>query len=313
MLTRRHLRIKVLQTLYAFYQAEESNVIKGEKELFQSIEKVYDLYLLLMILPLEIRHQANLKMEENKNKLLPSPEDLNPNLKFVNNPVLDMLANSAALKAACDKRKISWLNHIELVKKLFNDMRQSEWYEAYMNNPNTGFEEHKNFIAELYGQLMVKDEAILSFFEEDNVYWQVDTDLAASSAIKTIKGLAEGKEFHLMPLWKNKQEDEAFAKDLFVKAVMNKERTDKWIKAKADNWELERIASMDIILMNMAITEAIIFPSIPVKVSLNEYIDLAKDYSTPKSGTFVNGILDKVFYMLKNDGTIKKTGRGLIE
>lgn len=313
MLTRRHLRIKVLQTLYAFYQAEESNVIKGEKELFQSIEKVYDLYLLLMILPLEIRHQANLKMEENKNKLLPSPEDLNPNLKFVNNPVLDMLANSAALKAACDKRKISWLNHIELVKKLFNDMRQSEWYEAYMNNPNTGFEEHKNFITELYGQLMVKDEAILSFFEEDNVYWQVDTDLAASSAIKTIKGLAEGKEFQLMPLWKNKQEDEAFAKDLFVKAVMNKERTDKWIKAKADNWELERIASMDIILMNMAITEAIIFPSIPVKVSLNEYIDLAKDYSTPKSGTFVNGILDKVFYMLKNDGTIKKTGRGLIE
>jgi transcription antitermination protein NusB len=312
MLTRRHLRIKVLQSLYAYYQAEEHSLIKGEKDLFFSVEKVYDLYLLFLTIPLELKHQAELRIEDNKNKWLPSTADLNPNFKMVNNPIIEILSSSVRLKNALQKNKVSWLNQIELVKKVYQDIRNSAYYEEYLENPTNDFEVHKKFIVNIFTHFVVNSELVQAFIEEESVYWQDDIDMTATAFIKTINSMKEGKELELVPLWKNKAEDEAFTKELFTKCVMKKNDTDAWVKSKTDNWELERIASMDLILMNMAITEAIIFPSIPVKVSLNEYIDLAKEYSTPKSGTFVNGILDKVYAELKGNGTILKTGRGLV-
>lgn len=312
MLTRRHLRIKVLQSLYAYYQAEEHSLIKGEKDLFFSIDKVYDLYLLFLTIPLEIKHQAELRIEDNKNKYLPSSADLNPNFKLVNNAVIQILSNSVRLKNALDKNKVSWLNQIELVKKVYQDIRNSAYYEEYLANPSTDFEVDKKFIVNIFTHFVANSELVQAFIEEENVYWQDDIDMTAAAFIKTINSMKEGKELELIPLWKNRDEDELFTKELFTKCVLKRNQTDEWIKSKTDNWELERIASMDVILMNMAITEAIIFPSIPVKVSLNEYIDLAKEYSTPKSGTFVNGILDKVYAELKSNGTILKTGRGLV-
>lgn len=312
MLTRRHLRIKVLQNLYAFYQSEEQSLIRGEKELFNSIQKIQELYFLLLLLPVELRHQAELRLEESKHKHLPTEEDLNPNLKFIQNPIIAKLAESSQLKAQVTKTKLSWLNDIELVKKIYNDIRQSELFAAYMSSTDTTFEQHRKFVINLFAQYIANNESIQSHLEEENVFWQDDLDLVAASVIKTIQQLKEDKEVQLMPLWKNKDEDTAFTKDLFTQCVLKRQQTDEWIKSKTDNWELERIASMDLILMNMGITESIIFPSIPVKVSLNEYIDLAKEYSTPRSGTFVNGILDKVFLDLKHKGVIQKTGRGLI-
>ncbi|HLP10342.1 MAG TPA: transcription antitermination factor NusB [Flavobacteriales bacterium] len=312
MLTRRHLRIKVLQNLYAWYQAEEESLMKGERSLFHSVEKLYELYLLFLALPLELKHQAELRMEENKNKYLPSKEDLDPNLKFVQNPVIENLQNSVRLRNALEKSKVSWANQTELVKKIFQDITQSEHYEEFMKNPANDIEFHKKFIVTYFTHFVANSELVQSFVEEENVFWQDDLDLAAASFIKTVQSIKEGKEPELLPLWKNKVEDEEFTKDLFTKCISKRSQTDAWVKSKTDNWELERIASLDLIIMNMAITEAIIFPSIPVKVSLNEYIDLAKEYSTPKSGTFVNGILDKVYAELKSNGTIVKTGRGLV-
>lgn len=312
MLTRRHLRIKVLQNLYAYYQAEEQSLMKGDKELFNSINKLYELYIMFLVLPLELRHQALLKMEENKNKHLPSKEDLDPNRKFVDNPVITAIAESVQLNNYLKGNKVSWFNHQELVKKIYNDIRTSPIYQAYMSNPSTDLDHHKKFISEAFVQLVFNNETVQAVLEEENVYWQDDIDLAASTMLKTVQVYKEGKLLELAALWKNKEEDEAFTKDLFSKSILKKEQTDEWVKTKAENWEIERIASLDLILMNMAITEAIIFSHIPVKVSLNEYIDLAKEYSTPRSGTFVNGILDKVFAELNANGTIKKTGRGLI-
>ena len=313
MLTRRHLRIKVLQSLYAFYQSEENNVMKSDRQLFDSINNVYDLYLIFLILPLEIKHQAELKLEEGKNKLRPTKEDLNPNTKFINHPLFSKLSDSEVFKGIVNKKKLSWLNQIDLIKALFNDVRNSEIYKSYMASEDSSFEFGKKFFIELFTKILVNNDKTLSFLEEENVYWQDDVDLAAGAVVKTIQALKVDSNLTLLPLWKNQDDDESFAKKLFNQALMKRSQTDEWIKLKADNWELERIASMDLIIMNMAIAEVVEFPEIPVKVSLNEYIDLAKEYSTPKSGTFVNGILDKVFLMLKNNGTIKKSGRGLIE
>lgn len=312
MLTRRHLRIKVLQNLYAFYQSEEQSLIKGEKDLLSSIDKLYDLYVLLLILPLEIKHQAELKIDENKAKLLPSQEDLNPNRKFVDSPVLTAISDSSKLRGYIQKNKLSWMNQMEMVKKIHTDLKSSELYEKFMNHPSNDLDFHKKFVMDIMVDLIANNEVIQSFLEEENVFWKDDLDIAATYAVKTIQSIKPEKEMDLVPMWKNKAEDEQFTKELFQKCVLKRSETDELVKSKADNWELDRIASLDLILMNMAITEAIIFPSIPVKVSLNEYIDLAKEYSTPRSGTFVNGILDKVYAQLKANGTITKTGRGLI-
>lgn len=312
MLTRRHLRIKVFQNLYAYYQAEEQSLMKGDKELMASVNKLYELYIFFLILPLELRHQALLKIEENKAKHLPSKEDLDPNLKFVNNPVLAALVDSVQLNNYLKNHKVSWLNHQELVKKIFHEVRQSELYQKYMSNPAIDLEHHKKFVVDMFVQLVVNNEVVQGELEEENVYWTDDLDLAAATVVKTFQSIKADKPLELAPLWKNKAEDEVFTRELFAKSILKREQTDAWVKMKADNWEIERIASLDLILMNMAITEAIIFPDIPVKVTLNEYIDLAKEYSTPRSGIFVNGVLDKVFAQLNSDGTIKKTGRGLI-
>jgi len=312
MLTRRHLRIKVFQNLYAYYQVEEHSLMKGDKELMGSVNKLYELYIFFLILPLELRHQALLKIEENKNKLLPSKEELDPNLKFVNNPVFAAIAESVQLNNYLKNHKISWLNHQELVKKIFQEIRQSELYQAYMSNPANDLDHHKKFVVDMFVQLVVNYEVVQGELEEENVYWTDDLDLAAATAVKTIQSIKTGKPMELAPLWKNKEEDEAFTRELFSKSILKRGQTDEWVKTKADNWEIERIASLDLILMNMAITEAIIFADIPVKVTLNEYIDLAKEYSTPRSGLFVNGVLDKVFAELNSTGVIKKTGRGLI-
>jgi N utilization substance protein B len=277
-----------------------------------SVNKLYELYIFFLILPLDLRHQALLKIEENRNKHLPTKEDLDPSLKFAENPVFAAIANSVQLNNYLKNHKVSWLNHQELVKKIFQEIRQSELYQKYMANPATDLEHHKKFVIDMFVNLVVNNAVVQGELEEENIYWSDDMDMAAAAVVKTLQSIKPDKLMELVPLWKNKEEDETFTRELFSKSILKRDQTDEWIKAKADNWEIERIASLDLILMNMAITEAIIFSDIPVKVTLNEYIDLAKEYSTPRSGIFVNGVLDKVFAALNANGTIKKSGRGLI-
>lgn len=314
MLNRRHLRIKVLQTLYSYFNNGDNDFVKGEKDLLNSLNKIYDLYLYYLTFFEEIVVHAGNKIEEARNKKLPTQEDLNANARFVENRVFKKLLANTSIKNEANKRKISWQTEQDLVKKVYSEIRKSELYNQYMVVPQTTFEEDQEFVTAIFKEQIANSESVLNYFEEQSIFWQDDIDLVCGAVIKTIKGISEGaKSDALLPLYKDEVEDFKFVKELFRKVITGNDDSEKLISSKAANWELERIALMDMLLMRMAITEAREFPTIPTKVTLNEYIEISKFYSTPKSNGFINGILDKVFAELKKSGGIKKVGRGLIE
>lgn len=314
MLNRRHLRIKVLQAVYAYYKSNLDNYSAGEKELFHSINKMYDLYLYYLLLFGEVKNFAEYRIEENKKKRLPSQEDLNPNLKFVDNAIFSLLANNRELDKSSQDFKVNWIGEQEMVRKLYYLIVEDEDYISYMNSGESSFEEDKNFALKIFKKVMANFELVHFFFEEKSIYWVDDIDFVCSMILKTIKTFDENSDVHspILTLYKDEKDEKEFARVLFRRTVMNDEDNEKLIKKYSKNWEVERIANMDVLLMKLAITEAMEFETIPLKVTLNEYIDISKFYSTPKSNGFINGILDKAFEDLKATGGIKKIGRGLI-
>jgi len=314
MLNRRHIRIKILHALYAYEQSEDSTVARAEKELFYSIKKMYEMYLFLMLLMVELRSIAEQRIEEEKKKRLPSEEDLNPNLKFVENRFLKQLDQNKDLSAISKKEGVNWGGEPELLRRLFKMIVDTPEYRDYMQSDENSYEKDREVVLRLFKRHLINHESLQEFFEEKSIFWADDLDLVASMVLKTFKSFSEDSdEFHpLLPLWKDPEDELEFVKVLFRKTITQGKEHLKMIKDNADNWEIERIALMDILLMKMALTEAREFKQNPVKVSLNEYIEISKYYSTPKSNNFINGVLDKLFAKLKEDGTIKKVGRGLI-
>lgn len=313
MINRRFLRVKVMQALYSYFQSGNTDLVKAEKEMFVHIEKVYDLYIYLLAFLSDVHHAANLLIEDNKNKRLPSPEDLNPNRKFVDNSILANLATNAQLKKEIANRKISWQNDFDMVKKIFSEIRNGEDYKTYMASTERSVEEDKKFI-DLIIKNHIADNPQLEFWlEEKNIHWADDVFLALTTLLKTIDGANEEGKLTLAPLYKDPEDDRLFARTLFTKCIAYNAEAEEVISAKTQNWEIERIAFLDVLLMKMALTEVLYLSSIPVKVSLNEYIEVAKQYSTPKSKIFINGILDKAIAELKASGKVQKTGRGLLE
>lgn len=313
MLNRRHLRVKILQSLYAFYQGNEKTINQVETELMNSVERIYDLYLYLLLTFSEIKSIAEHRIEENKKKIFTNEEDLNPNRKFVDSAVILQLENSQSLREASEERKVNWIgdaNH-ELLRKVFLQMRESEVFFAHMNNDLDGFEEDQNFMMALFKSDIANSSLIYDFFEEKSIFWLDDIDLACQMVIKSIKAMEENGRFEVMPLYKDKEDEVDFVKSLFRKTISMDSENLAIIDELTKNWELDRIAKMDVLLLKMAITELQIFKSIPEKVTLNEYIEISKFYSTPKSHTFINGVLDKAVARLANEGKILKTGRGL--
>lgn len=312
MLNRRFLRIKVMQMLYSFFQHENADMALFEKELFKSLDKVYSLYLTILALFTDLHHTAYMVIDENKNKRLPTKEDLNPNLKFVNNTLLKALSENAALKKELEKQKISWQTDFDLVRKLFNEIRNSEEYKTYMGyGAENDVKEDRDLLISLIVNYLGEHDLLNHLFEDKNIHWADDTFLAFNSVIRTFETF-DGK-FVLMPLLKDVDDDNKFVSTLFRKTIQFNAEYQDLIKNHTKNWDLDRIANMDMLLMKMAIAEIMYLPNIPVKVSLNEYIDISKEYSTPNSKTFVNGVLDKIIAELKRDNKIQKTGRGLQE
>ncbi len=311
MLNRRFLRIKIMQLLYAFYQHENADVAFFEKELFKTLDKIYNLYLYMLALFADLHHQAHLVIDDSKHKFRPGKDDLDPNLKFVNNTLLKALAESKEFKSELEKNKVSWTGDFDLVRKLYTEIRQSEEYKVYMANPEQTIKEDKEFLINLIVNRLSEHDLLIHFFEEKNIHWSDDTFVAFNSVIRTFEAF-EG-QFKLMPLLKDKEDDTLFVSTLFRKTIMYNGQYEDLIRKHTKNWELDRIAAMDMLLMKMAIAEILHLKNIPVKVSLNEYIDISKEYSTPNSKTFVNGVLDKIILDLKVSGEIQKTGRGLQE
>jgi N utilization substance protein B len=311
MLNRRFLRIKVMQALYSFFQHENAKPAVFEKELFKSLDKIQELYLSILALILDLHHMAYVIIDENKNRLRPGPEDLSPNLRFVNNSLLQSLTADQELKTQIEKRKISWQNDQDVIRKLFNEIRNGQEYKDYQALESSTVKEDRDFIISIIARYLSENEVLISLFEEKNIHWADDTFVAFNSAFRNFDDF--NGEFRMQPLLKDEKDDLDFMSALFNKTIIYHQQFEELIGKHTQNWEIERIASMDMLLMEMALAEILHIPSVPVKASLNEYIDISKEYSTPNSKTFVNGVLDKIIAELKRENKINKTGRGLKE
>jgi len=315
MLNRRHIREKVLKTLYAFFQSDSHDIRVGEKELIHSIDKVYEIYLMYLALLPELHRAAENLIHERKQKRLPTREDLDPSLNFVNNRIIAGLERNAVLLQLLEKTKIGWADQQDFVRKLYMNIRNHDTFLAYLAKSNPGFEDDREILLWIFEEMVFPSETIEQLFEERSIYWLDEIGLMQAGVLKTIKNInAEKPEaFRLQKLHKEEAEDRKFAIELFRQTIAHSDTFEKEIAERTQNWEIERIAKMDVILMKMALTEFTQFPSIPVKVTLDEYIELSKDYSSPQSKNFINGILDKVVIDFKRDQKIQKTGRGLVE
>lgn len=314
MLNRRHLRIKVLQSLYAYFQSKDEDYAKAERELMVSIDRIYDLYVYLLLSFSELKANAERRIADGGNKNFPTEEDLNPNLKFVNNRLITALESSVELRTQSEDRKVNWMGveEQEMFKKMFKAMRKSETYFEFMNNEQDGYEEDRAFLIALFKSEIANFPLLYNYFEEKSIHWLDDIDLACTMVLKTLKGLDEADEMcRILPLYKDEEDEKQFVKLLLRKSIMMEKENEKIIDELTQNWELDRIAKMDVFLMGMAITEMQEFSNIPTKVTLNEYIEISKFYSTPKSNGFINGVLDKAIAHLTKEGKINKVGRGL--
>lgn len=313
MVNRRHIRIKVMQTIFAMHQNGSDNLEKQEKFLFHSIDAIQDLYLIMISSLIEIAKKETEFLHLSSKKHLATLQERNPNKKFINNAIFQALTNNNSLSIALETRKINnWTLNDDYILILLNDIKQSKLYEKYMSNDVNVFEDDKNFIAKIFEEVIVANEKLYEYLEDNKLTWIDDIPVVNTEIAKQLKAirLVEESNFRIAKVFKD-TEDVNFAKDLFRKTVLNESEFEKLYTDKTPNWDLERIAELDTIILKMAICELLKFPSIPVKVTLNEYLELAKEYSTPKSSIFINGILDNLVKELQENGKIQKIGRGL--
>ena len=314
MLNRRHLRIKVLQILYAFFQSKEIDVVKAQNELLLSVERMYDLYLYLLLTIPELKRAAETNNENRKNKLRPNESDLMPNLKWVENSLVLKIEESKELNKVSSARKVNWLGaeNQEIFRKMFLQVKDSETYFEFMENGLKDFEEDKKFALALFKNEIINSEFLHNYIEDKSIYWLDDIDLCCSMALKTLKTAAPDKEISILSFYKEDDDEKEFILNLCRNTIEMDVENEKLIETLAVNWEVDRIAKMDVLLLKMALVELQTCSSIPTKVTMNEYIEISKFYSTPKSNLFINGILDKAISQLTKEKKIKKIGRGLV-
>ncbi len=314
MLTRRHIRVKVMQTIFAMHQKHSDDILKEEKFLYNSIEIMQDLYLVLLSILIEIQANEVQLIQKRSKKHLATPEDKNPNKKFVNNLVLDFLANNKSIKNALEDRKIvNWTENNDIVLLLLDEVKKSAFYEKYMNNQENSFEEDLRFIDTIFGDIIAPNEKLFDYLEESKLTWVDDIPLVNTLILKQLSAInLENKNSFIVPNIFKDEDDKEFVSLLFRKTVLNETEFENHYADKSKSWDITRFAKIDSVILNMAVCEMLKFPSIPVRVTINEYVELAKEYSTPNSSNFINGILDVVSKELAKKGLLNKIGRGLV-
>ncbi len=315
MLNRRHLRVKVLQSLYAYHQSNSGDIRQHEKNLLQTVDKVYEMYIWMLSLISEVTSYAANDDEERANKQLPTADDLHANVKILSNRFILSLHQNKDYLTGLKRYKIAWDFEPELVKSLFTILRNSDEYKEYLQKTNDNIQTDKDIIKFIFKKVILKSSIAEQVFEDMFLYWPVDKDVLQALIAKTFKNFAneEPELNNLAEVTGNWEEDREFIVNLFEESIRHNDDYQLLITSKTQNWEPDRIAMMDTLLMKMAIAEFVNFNSIPVKVTINEYLEISKEFSTPKSNSFINGILDKILADLKAQNKIKKTGRGLIE
>ncbi|MCX6275749.1 MAG: transcription antitermination protein NusB [Bacteroidetes bacterium] len=310
MLSRRQLRIKVLQSLYSYFQSGTGEMKIAENELFRSIDKILELYYLLMLFITELGHDDLLDSEDLQRKYFPKDEEVHAKNRLHSVRLIDALEKSDAFKSKVNEYHCSWQTDQDLVRKIFLELKKSEEYKKFMTSEPV---DEKELLLQIVRVFIEKSEAMQSTLQERSIYWGEDLSFCCHLIIKTIKEFYDQNKLNFPSLYKDEKDDKEFVRLLFEKTILNNATFETSISAKTKNWDVERIAMMDILLMKMALAEMMTFESSPVKVSINEYIDISKEYSTPKSKLFINGIIDKLATEYKADGRIVKTGRGLVE
>ena len=312
MLSRRVLRTKVVKAVYAHTQCEGITPVTSEKNLVLSIDRAYDLYFHLLALVPEIAEYATERIRIGENKKLPTYDDLHPNRKFVENKVIARLNEDENLQAELKARKLSWANHRDLIVALYNALIRQPFYQKYMLSEERSFREDAQLVSDIYMTMLEEFEPLDRVLEEQSILWNDDLGFLLTMVSRTILSMREHHEVvKLMPQFKS-EEDLDYAKSLLRNAIAGFERISLLLDNSMQNWDIERVALMDQIILVTAIAEAENFPSIPVRVTMNEYIDIAKCYSTDSSGSFINGILDKIISQLTDEGKIVKSGKGLL-
>lgn len=314
MVNRRHIRSKVLQTIYAMSQNQSDQLDIYNRYLLSSIENIRELYLVMLSTLTELHQSEKEFLELSAKKYLATEEERNPNTKFVDNAILNMLTESESLGRWMEEFRINHFNVNEhYIKELLSDIKNSELYRDYMGEETQAFKDDKQFVIELFVDFIAPNEKIYAFLEDNKMSWIDDIPVINTEILRQLEGLKSTKDrIKIGRVFKN-EEDRDFAEQLFKKTALNADVFVKEYEDKTRNWELDRLAEIDGIILNMAVCELQKFPSIPVKVTINEYLELAKDYSTPKSSIFINGILDSLVKEYKNENKLNKIGRGLIE
>ena len=313
MLNRRHIRVKVMQSIYAMHQNGSDDIEKEEKFLSYSIESVMDLYLIMVSSLIELQRKEVAFMELSSKKHLATPEERKPNTKFINNAILQLLKESSMIESSIKNKKITnWSANDDAILLLLQDVKQSVVYRDYMKEKATNFEKDKQFIIDLFTEVVAPNEKLYNYLEDYKLTWVDDIPVVNTKILKQLNQISEKETaFKVCKLFKD-EEDREFVNLLFRKTVLNETEFTKELFDKTHNWDIDRIAEMDMIIIKMAICEFLKFPSIPVKVTINEYLEIAKEYSTPKSSIFINGILDNLVKEFQANDRIKKIGRGLM-
>lgn len=307
MINRVLIRLKIVQIVYAYYQNGGKNLDTAEKELFFSLSKAYDLYNYLLLLMVEVTKQANKRLNAAKNKLVPTKEELFPNTKFVENRFIAQLEVNKQLLEFSNNQKKTWENEADFVKTLCDKILESDIYKEYMASETSSYEEDCELWRKLYKNIIFNNIELDQVLEDQSLYWNDDKEIVDTFVLKTIKRFDEknGAKQELLPEFKD-EEDQDFARRLFRRTILNADYYRHLISENTKNWDLDRVAFMDVVIMQIALAEILSFPNIPVSVSLNEYVEIAKLYSTPKSGGFINGTLDGIVNSLKKENKLTK-------
>ena len=307
MINRVLIRLKIVQLVYAYYQNGGKNLDTAEKELFFSLSKAYDLYNYLLLLMVEVTKQANKRLNAAKNKLVPTKEELFPNTKFVENRFIAQLEVNKQLLEFSNNQKKTWENEADFVKTLCDKILESDIYKEYMASETSSYEEDRELWRKLYKNIIFNNIELDQVLEDQSLYWNDDKEIVDTFVLKTIKRFDEknGAKQELLPEFKD-EEDQDFARRLFRRTILNADYYRHLISENTKNWDLDRVAFMDVVIMQIALAEILSFPNIPVSVSLNEYVEIAKLYSTPKSGGFINGTLDGIVNSLKKENKLTK-------
>ena len=307
MINRVLIRLKVVQIVYAYYKNSGKSLKATEDEVFFSLSKAYDLYLHLLLLMPAVTHYAEDRIAFNSTKLCPTESDLNPNLKFVNNRFVAQLRCNEQLTKFAEKSKLDWVNYSDFLRRLLDTIIESDIYKEYMASATDSYEEDRELWRKLYKNFVFNNEELDTLLEELSLYWNDDKAIVDTFVLKTIKRFdeKEGALQKLLPEYKD-DEDIEYAHKLIKATIQNADEYRTMMSDSSKNWDMSRLAFMDVIIMQTALAEITTFPQIPLSVTLNEYVEIAKYYSTPKSSSFINGLLDTITKKLKNENIINK-------